>query len=140
MKMKNIQTIKRCEFPSDLVHYKYSTTADTTKMTGSRDMSFASGEKFLINDPQIVSAVPILEASRIGEGGEVIYQGVVVTEFDAEGKSLGDIMIIDPASTRNWVYKPEKEDDGSFKMLFSYTFDQKDVLRITDTQKESNFI
>ena len=43
-------------------------------------------------------------------------------------------MIIDPASTKNGIYKSEKENDGSFKMLFNYTFDHKDVLRITDTE------
>lgn len=128
---------KEVEFPTDLVFAGYSPSGDTTKMTGSRDMTFHAGEKFLVNDPSIVAAVPVLEASRIGEGGEVIFQGVVVTEYDADGKPVGDVLVIDPASTKNWTYEPQKENDGSFKVLYSYTFDQKDVLRITETKNKS---
>lgn len=127
--------LKKVEYPSDLTFYK-SSTGDSSKFTGSRDMLFYEGERFLVNDPKIVAAKPVMEASRIGKRGEVIFHGLIVTEYDDKGRSQGEVAVLDPAAIEDWEFESEDE-SAMFKRLPNFTHDQRTVLRIQGAENKA---
>ncbi len=120
--------LKKVDFPTDLFTVDTS-DCDGKFMTGSKDMTFFQGKKFLITDTSICAGLPVLEANCISDQGEVIIQGITITEFDAHGKQTTDLIVIDPSATTNW--KLVKTKDGTFKRLQAYTASGADALRIS---------
>ena len=123
---------KKVSFPNDMVVYK-KTTGDSTYFTGSRDMSNYESDKFLINDTNIIAAIPIFEATNLGTQGEVIFQSVIVSEFSEGGVLSREVATIDPTTITKPRFESEGE-SGQFKILYDYTFDQRDVFRINSTE------
>lgn len=126
---------KEVSFPTDLVVYKKS-TGDSTYFTGSRDMSNYQGDKYLINDTNIVAAVPVFEASNLGTQGEVIFQSVIVSEYSQGSDISKQIVSIDPTVVKKPRFIAEGK-TAQYKVLFDYTFDQRDVFRINSTEGNS---
>jgi endoglucanase len=120
--------LKIVDFPDDLVTIDTS-DCDGEKMTGSKDMTFFQGKRFLITDTSIVAGLPVIEANYISDQGEVILQGITITEYDSHGNQTTDLIIIDPASTNNWQFVKSK--GGTFKRLQAYTASGEDAMRIS---------
>lgn len=120
--------LKIVDFPDNLVTVDTS-DCDGKKMTGSKDMTFFQGKRFLITDTSIVAGLPAIEANYISDQGEIIVQGITITEYDSHGNQTTDLIIIDPASTNNWQFLKSK--GGSFKRLQAYTASGEDAMRIS---------
>ena len=121
---------KHVEYPEDLV-YKYSETGDSVLLTGSKDMFAYNTKIAAVNDEEIVAGKVVIEATNIGSDGELILLSVLLTEYDSEGKSIGTPITLQLSNVKNWDFYAEGK--GSYKILPQYTFDQKDAVRIENT-------
>ncbi len=122
---------KKVSFPADL-NYHSATWGDSTYFSGSRDMTNYKEVKQLINDSTIVAAIPVIEASNIGLQGEVIIQALIVTEYDANGKNIGQTTI-EPGALKDITFDTEGK-MSQYKIRLNYTFDQRDVFQILATE------
>ncbi|MDB4834982.1 glycoside hydrolase family 5 protein [Cyclobacteriaceae bacterium] len=119
-------------FPNDLVTTR--TTDDNTRIgKGTNEFSFTEGKKYLVNDSNTVSILPVIYSNNLMPGF-AFYNTIIVKEFSPTGRYIRDIMLADPNKVEGWEIDSE-DPDAKFKLIPDYGMSLVSVIRIDRVNK-----
>jgi len=87
--------------PSDIT-WKTASFDNPTLPAGDSGWTYYRGEPFVVSDPDLLTGKPVFAADRVG--GTALFDDFVVTEHDATGAPVRELVRLNVTSLDHWGY------------------------------------